>query len=83
MPFMAFHMALCPSAATNIRRRFGPFLPGCARIPFSDLSALENELKGGNVAAFIVEPIQGKGVNVPAADYLQALPIFAAGMERC
>ena len=72
MPFMAFHMALCPSTVTNhFAAGFGPFLPGCVRIPFNDLSALENELKGGNVAAFIVEPIQGKGVNVPAADYLQ------------
>jgi len=63
--------ALSINGDESFRAGFGPFLPGCARIPFNDLSALENAVKGGNVAAFIVEPIQGKGVNVPAADYLQ------------
>ena len=63
--------ALSITGDGSFRSGFGPLLPDCVRIPFNDLSALENALKGGNVAAFIVEPIQGKGVNVPAADYLQ------------
>jgi ornithine--oxo-acid transaminase len=39
-------------------------------VPFNDLSALEKALKNKDVAAFIVEPIQGKGVNMPADDFL-------------
>ena len=51
---------------------FGPLLPGCRRVPFGDLERLEAELRGGQVAAFIVEPIQGRMVTLPPADYLQA-----------
>jgi ornithine--oxo-acid transaminase len=55
----------------EFRERFGPFLPGCDAVPFGDLSALEAELEHGDVAAFIVEPVQGKGV-YPAPDgYLE------------
>src|SRR3984957_995565 len=36
---------------------FGPLLPGCARVPFGDLSRLEAELRSRGVAAFIVEPV--------------------------
>lgn len=49
---------------------FGPLLPACSAIPFNDLAALEQALSSHKVAAFIVEPIQGKGVNLPADDYL-------------
>lgn len=49
---------------------FGPLLPDCLSIPFNDLEALERELSKQDVAAFIVEPIQGKGVNLPNDDYL-------------
>jgi ornithine--oxo-acid transaminase len=52
------------------RDRFEPLLPHCIRIPFNDLSALEKALHWRTAAAFIVEPIQGKGVNMPADDYL-------------
>jgi ornithine--oxo-acid transaminase len=51
---------------------FGPLLPGCVEIPFDDLAALERALSGRDVAAFFVEPIQGKGVNIPADDYLRS-----------
>jgi ornithine--oxo-acid transaminase len=50
---------------------FGPLLPGCARVPFGDLDALEGELRGNDVAAFIVEPIQGRMVTLPPDGYLQ------------
>jgi ornithine--oxo-acid transaminase len=50
---------------------FGPLLPGCARVPFGDLGALEAELRSGDVAAFIVEPIQGRMVTLPPDGYLQ------------
>jgi acetylornithine/succinyldiaminopimelate/putrescine aminotransferase len=51
---------------------FGPLLPGCDRVPFGDLSRLEAELRARDVAAFIVEPIQGRMVTPAPAGYLQA-----------
>jgi ornithine--oxo-acid transaminase len=51
--------------------RFQPLLPGFSHIPFGDLDALERELRTEDVAIFIVEPIQGKGVNLPPAGYLE------------
>jgi len=70
----AFHGLSMGSLSLNggaeFRKGFGPFLPGCERIPFNDLAALEQALSSGDVAGFIVEPIQGKGVNIPAGDYL-------------
>jgi ornithine--oxo-acid transaminase len=51
---------------------FGPLLPGCERIPFGDLERLEAELRAKDVAAFVVEPIQGRMVTLPPAGYLQA-----------
>jgi ornithine--oxo-acid transaminase len=52
------------------REGFGRLLPGCCEIPFNDVIALEQELKIGDVAAFITEPIQGGGVNIPDEGYL-------------
>ena len=53
---------------------FGPYMPGYDLIPYNDLNALENELKDPNVAAFMVEPIQGEaGVVVPDAGYLEGV----------
>jgi ornithine--oxo-acid transaminase len=51
---------------------FGPLLPGCELVPFGDLDRLEAELRKKDVAAFIVEPIQGRMVTLPPAGYLQA-----------
>jgi acetylornithine/succinyldiaminopimelate/putrescine aminotransferase/nucleoside-diphosphate-sugar epimerase len=51
---------------------FGPLLPGCERVPFGDLPRLEAELRAKDVAAFIVEPIQGRMVTLPPQGYLQA-----------
>jgi ornithine--oxo-acid transaminase len=51
---------------------FGPLLPGCERVPFGDLSRLDEQLRKRDVAAFIVEPIQGRTVALPPAGYLQA-----------
>ena len=62
--------ALSINGDDNFREGFGPFLPHCRAISFNDLSALEAELQKGDVAAFIVEPVQGKGVNLAAPGYL-------------
>jgi ornithine--oxo-acid transaminase len=55
----------------EFREGFGPLLPGCDMVAFGDLDALERELRRRDVAAFVVEPIQGKGVNIPPAGYLE------------
>lgn len=72
----AFHGLTYGSLSINgdpiFRAGFGPLLPQCVEIPFDDLGALERALAGGQIAAFIVEPIQGKGVCVPDDGYLRA-----------
>lgn len=70
----AFHGLTLGSLSLNgeeiFREGFGPLLPNCNAVPFNDLEALEKALSSKDVAAFIVEPIQGKGVNVPDDHYL-------------
>lgn len=53
------------------REGFGPLLPDCVEVKFNDLEALEKAITAQPAAAFIVEPIQGKGVNLPDDGYLR------------
>jgi ornithine--oxo-acid transaminase len=62
--------ALSLNGNAEFRDGFGPLLPGCDPVGFGDLDALEDELARGDVAAFVVEPVQGKGVNLPPDGYL-------------
>ncbi|HET6282328.1 MAG TPA: aminotransferase class III-fold pyridoxal phosphate-dependent enzyme, partial [Polyangia bacterium] len=62
--------ALSLNGDAGFREGFGPLLADAVRVPFNDLGALEAALAGGDVAAFFVEPIQGKGVNLPGPSYL-------------
>jgi ornithine--oxo-acid transaminase len=52
--------------------RFQPLLPGFEQVPFGDLEALEEQLRREDVALFLVEPLQGKGVHLPPDGYLEA-----------
>jgi ornithine--oxo-acid transaminase len=63
--------ALSLNGDDNFRKGFEPLLPDCVRIPFNDLTALEQALASRRIAAFIVEPIQGKGVILPNEEYLK------------
>ncbi|MER8043567.1 aspartate aminotransferase family protein [Streptomyces sp. NPDC094032] len=71
----AFHGLTTGSLSVNgedgFRDGFGPLLPDTA-IGLGDLDALERELRKGDVAAFVVEPIQGKGVHEPPPGFLRA-----------
>jgi len=72
----AFHGLTYGALSLNgdriFRDGFGPLVPDCVAIPFNDLAALERALSARTAAAFIVEPIQGKGVNLPDEGYLKA-----------
>jgi ornithine--oxo-acid transaminase len=70
----SFHGLSLGSLSVNgndeFKEGFGPMLEPVTAVPFNDLAALERELARGDVAGFIVEPIQGKGVFVPSDGYL-------------
>jgi ornithine--oxo-acid transaminase len=63
--------SLSVNGAEEFKRGFGPLLPG-TQLPLGDLEALEAELKRGDVAAMIIEPIQGHGVLAPPPGFLAA-----------
>lgn len=63
--------ALSLNGDALFRSGFEPLLEGCVRVPFNDILALERALAANDVAAFVFEPIQGKGVNLPNEGYLQ------------
>ena len=63
--------SLSANGNAEFTARFGPLLPGFDRVPFGDLEALEEQLRREDVALFLVEPVQGKGVHLPPAGYLE------------
>jgi ornithine--oxo-acid transaminase len=71
----AFHGLTTGSLSVNgsaeFRHGFDPLLPDSV-IPFGDLDALEAELRKGDVAGFLIEPVQGKGVAVSPPGFLPA-----------
>ena len=69
--------ALALNGSEEFRRGFGPLLTDCVPVRFGDLEALYRELRGDDVAAFVAEPVQGKGVYCATADY------WAAAQELC
>ena len=73
----AFHGLSYGSLSLNgdaiFRKGFEGFLEGCIEVPFNDLTALEDALRSKAIAGFFVEPIQGKGVNMPDDGYLKGV----------
>ena len=72
----AFHGLTMGSLSLNgaefFRERFGDLIPGTEAVPFNNLAALERALAKKDVAAFFVEPVQGKTCEVVADGYLEA-----------
>jgi ornithine--oxo-acid transaminase len=63
--------SLSANGNAEFTARFQPLLPGFAQVPFGDLETLEEELRREDVALFLVEPMQGKGINLPPDGYLK------------
>jgi acetylornithine/succinyldiaminopimelate/putrescine aminotransferase len=73
----AFHGMTTGALALNgtamFREGFGPLVPGTTAVPANDAPALAAELEAGDVAAVIVEPIQGQGIVPLEPAYARAL----------
>jgi ornithine--oxo-acid transaminase len=66
--------AISSSTDPSSFKGFGPYMPGFGLVPYNDIVALEEALKDKEVAAFMVEPIQGEaGVVIPDDGYLKAV----------
>lgn len=63
------HGALSVMGDPHFREGFGPLLADCERVRLGDVAALETLLRTGRFAALVIEPVQGKGVRFPAADF--------------
>ncbi len=70
----AFHGLMLGTLSANggdqFRKGFEPLMPGFQRVAMNDVGALSKELSRGDVAALVVEPIQGKGVYIPDERFL-------------
>lgn len=66
--------AISSSTDPSSYKGFGPYMPGFGIVPYNDLQTLETALADSNVAAFMVEPIQGEaGVVIPTEGYLKGV----------
>ena len=63
--------SLSANGNAEFTSRFQPLLPGFEQVPFGDLEALEQQLQSEDVALFLVEPVQGKGIHLPPDGYLE------------
>jgi ornithine--oxo-acid transaminase len=69
---------LSVNGAPEFRKGFDPLLPD-TKVAFGDLDALEAELRKGDVAALLIEPIQGKGVNITPPGFLRDAQVLLKG----
>jgi len=66
--------AISTSTDPGSYKSFGPYMPGFELVPYNNLAALEKAFQDTNVAAFMVEPIQGEaGVILPGDGYLKGV----------
>jgi acetylornithine/succinyldiaminopimelate/putrescine aminotransferase len=57
---------------------FGPLMEGFdGRVQLDDIDELERQLRAGDVAAFVIETVQGKGCQTPKTDF------FVRAQELC
>ncbi|HEY7420868.1 MAG TPA: aspartate aminotransferase family protein [Gaiellaceae bacterium] len=63
--------SLSANGSEEFTARFQPLLPGFDQVPFGDPEALEAALRREDVALFLVEPVQGKGIHLPPDGYLE------------
>src|ERR1700726_4293715 len=66
---------------SNFQEGFGPLMADTARVKLGDLDALERLLRKRNVAAFLVEPVQGKGVKFPKNDFFVQAQVLCRKYE--
>lgn len=66
---------LSATGNAKIQQGFEPLVEGFVRVPYDDISAIENVLlENQSIAAILVEPVQGEGgVNIPTSDYLNQI----------
>lgn len=74
----AFHgrtlATLAATANTKAQAGFEPLPEGFIRIPFGDVKSVKEHAQNQDIAAILVEPIQGEGgVRIPPTGYLKAL----------
>ena len=72
---MGFHGRTISTASatgqTKHRNKFNPLMPNYIFVPYDDIEEMGNKMTD-NVAAVILEPIQGEGgVIIPSLDYLE------------
>ncbi|MGB3554685.1 MAG: aspartate aminotransferase family protein, partial [Jannaschia sp.] len=59
---------IAAAGSEKMTKGFGPLLPGFRHLPFGDHEALAEAMKAPDVAAVILEPVQGEGGIVPVPD---------------
>ncbi|TSA41796.1 MAG: aspartate aminotransferase family protein [Methylococcaceae bacterium] len=66
---------LSATGNTKVQQGFAPLVDGFVRVPFNNVTAIEDAIKNNpSIVAILVEPIQGEGgINIPDPDYLQQL----------
>jgi ornithine--oxo-acid transaminase len=70
------HGSLSVMGDAHFREGFGSLLENCTRIKMGDLATLENLLAQRDVAALLIEPVQGKGVNYPGDNFYQEAQVL-------
>jgi len=70
------------SSEKQYKKDFGPFTPGFILLPYGDSLAVEQALKEGDVAAVLIEPIQGEGgIIIPPDGYLRELRAMTSARD--